>query len=727
MDDFKGQPRARLLFLLILVLRPIVVLMAAQQATGTLIVRVQSNAQPVEQAEVTAEERVVITNASGEASFNLPVGNVEVHIERFGFKPKTAAAAVRAGTLTRIEIDLESEVVLNQEITVTATRSDMRIEDEPLRVEVLDQEEVEEKTLMTPGDIAMMLNETSGLRVQVTSPSLGAANVRVQGLRGRYAQLLSDGLPLYGGQTGSIGLLQIPPLDLAQVEVIKGVASALYGPSALGGVINLVSRHPVTSEREVLLNATTRGGEDTAFWLAEPAKNNVGYTILGGGHFQERKDINKDGWADIPAYRRADLRPRLFWDNGEGRSLFATFGAMAEEREGGTIENATVPDGRHFPEQLGTQRFDAGMVARFIAGGHPVSVRASAMTQGHRHQFGDVTERDRADTWFGEATISGTANRHTWVLGSAMQADIYRSRTVPVQNYTYIVPALFAQDEYVASSTLSLSGSARLDVHNRYGTFLNPRLSALIRLPRKFTARLSTGTGVFAPTPFTEETEAVGLSRLLPLRSLKRERAASASGDLGWTGAHFQFNGTIFGSNIHDPIQLRRSASATGALEIVNVNGATRTMGSELMARLHGGDFGLVVTHTFVHSTEIDRDTLDRQLVPLTPKHTAGVVGTWEKEEWGRIGIEMFYTGHQRLEDNPYRAQSVAYTLFGILVERRLGSLRLFINGENLTNVRQTKYDPLLRPVPSFDGQWTVDQWAPLDGRVINGGLRFHF
>ena len=77
---------------------------------------------------------------------------------------------------------------------------------------------------MTPGDVSMMLTETNGLRVQVTSPSLGAANVRVQGLRGRYTQILSDGLPLYG-QAGSIGILQIPPMDLAQVEVIKGVAS----------------------------------------------------------------------------------------------------------------------------------------------------------------------------------------------------------------------------------------------------------------------------------------------------------------------------------------------------------------------------------------------------------------------------------------------------------------------------------------------------------------------
>ena len=97
---------------------------------------------------------------------------------------------------------------------------------------------------MTPGSVAMLLGETTGLRVQTTAPSLGAANVRIQGLRGRYAQLLADGLPLYGAGGDSFSLLQVPPLDLGQVEVIKGAASALYGPAALGGVINLVSRRP---------------------------------------------------------------------------------------------------------------------------------------------------------------------------------------------------------------------------------------------------------------------------------------------------------------------------------------------------------------------------------------------------------------------------------------------------------------------------------------------------
>jgi iron complex outermembrane receptor protein len=294
-------------------------------------------------------------------------------------------------------------------------------------------------------------------------------------------------------------------------------------------------------------------------------------------------------------------------------------------------------------------------------------------------------------------------------------------------NYTYVVPAFFAQDEFAIGSKVSVSGSGRLDIHNTYSTFFNPRLSALIRLPKNFTARISSGTGTFAPTPFTEETEAVGLSKLMPLRNIKRERAWSASADLGWTSSHLDANATIFGSIIHDPIMLRRSSASSDALEIVNVHEPTRTIGSELLARLHGGNFGLVLTHTLTHSTEIDRETLDRQLVPLTPKHTAGIVGTWEKEDWGRVGIEAFYTGRQRLDENPYRSVSVSYWLIGVLVERRIGPLRLFINAENLGNVRQTKYDPLLRPQRSFDGQWTVDQWAPLDGRVINGGLRLSF
>jgi len=410
----------------------------AQSVTGTLVLEVRSDSGPARLVEVQAGGRTTQTDERGNATLEVPAGVVDVELRRIGFVSKTVRASVTAGQTTQLRIELAEESVAEEEIVVTATRANTRIEDEPLRVEVVDQEEVDEKAVMTPGDIAMLLNETSGLRVQVTSPSLGAANVRIQGLRGRYTQLLADGLPLYG-QTGSIGILQIPPLDLGQVEVIKGVASALYGSSALGGVINLVSRRPAASQREVLQNVTSRKGSDTVFWLAEPKPKDGSwsYTLLGGAHFQQRSDIDTDGYADLPEYQRGVLRPRIFWENENGNSVFLTAGVMAEDRAGGSGD---------FPEELRTRRFDTGAIGRFVVGKQLFSVRGSVMSGSHRRQFGDVTERDTQETFFGEATWSGAADRHNWTVGSALQADRYRNLDVSGFDYTYTTPSLFAQD-----------------------------------------------------------------------------------------------------------------------------------------------------------------------------------------------------------------------------------------------------------------------------------------
>jgi iron complex outermembrane receptor protein len=99
----------------------------------------------------------------------------------------------------------------------------------------------------------------------------------------------------------------------------------------------------------------------------------------------------------------------------------------------------------------------------------------------------------------------------------------------------------------------------------------------------------------------------------------------------------------------------------------------------------------------------------------------------WEKEETGRVGIEVFYTGKQALDENPFRDESRPYWIVGVLFEKRVGIARLFLNLENVTNVRQTRYDSLVRPARNFDGRWTVDAWAPLEGRLINGGVRVSF
>ena len=617
-------------------------------------------------------------------------------------------------------------VTIEESVTVTATRTDRRIEDEPVRVEVVPSDEVQEKIMMTPGDVSMLLNETNGLRVQTTSPSLGAANIRIQGLRGRYTQILADGLPLYGGQAGSIGILQIPPMDLQQVEVIKGVASALYGVSAIGGVVNLVSRRPNANVREVLVNRTSHAGTDGILWLAQPINEHWGYTLLGGGHWQERSDLDDDGWTDLPMYRRVVIRPRLFWENTSGSSVLMSSGYTREQRRGGTLPAASAPDGTAFPENLATSRFDAGVIVRRLVGrGVLLAVRGSATDVTHDHVFGPRPEHDRHRTLFGEASLTGTAGAHTWVGGLAWQQDSYASDDVPRFNYRYSIPGVFGQDDVAVSPRVTVSASARVDAHNRYGTFVSPRLSVLVKPGGPWTARVSAGRGHFAPSPFTEETEATGLGPVQPLGDLRAERADSVAGDLTWTRQPFEVTGTVFFSNVRDALMTVETGQADAPIAIVNASGPTTTRGTEFIARLHRDDLDVILTHMFVWSTEPDGD--GRREVPLNPRHSAGLDILWEVKA-ARTGIELFYTGAQALEDNPYRRRGAPYLMFGALFDFALSArTRVFVNAENLTDVRQTGTERLTRPTPDVSGRWTVDAWAPIEGRTINAGVRLKF
>jgi iron complex outermembrane receptor protein len=617
-------------------------------------------------------------------------------------------------------------IEIKEEVFVTATRSGTRLQDQPLRVEVIDREEIEEKALMTPGSVAMLLAETSGLRVQTTGPSLGAANVRIQGLRGRYAQLIADGLPLYGAQGDSFSLLQVPPLDLDQVEVIKGAASALYGASALGGVINLVSRRPREPEREVLINRTSQRGTDITAWFAQPTSGNWAWTVLTGYHGQTHHDADDDGWIDVASFNRGLLRPRVFFDDKRGRTLFLTAGIMGEDRGGGTLPGVTAPDGRPFVEGMTTHHADAGIAARWLtAGGRVVAIRGSSMRQSRDRAFGDDRERGVRTTHFGEVSLQGARGRHTWVAGTAFQHESFDVRELPVFGYRFSTPSVFAQDEIAFTPQLAMSVSGRADLHSEYGVLATPRASLLVRPDPRWTVRVSAGTGAFAPTPLTEEADETGLSRIAPLGDLRAERAVSASLDVTRTFGPMELTGTLFTSRLRHALQRRTVDDVR--IELVNAASPVRTRGAELIARYRVEGLALMATYGWTRSTEPDPDTAVRRDVPLTPRHAASMNAIWEGEEWGRIGVEGYYTGRQPLEDNPYRAMGRAYWLVGVLGERRFGRARLFVNAENLFDVRQTKTDPLVLPSRLADGRWTVDVWAPLDGRVVNGGIRIGF
>jgi iron complex outermembrane receptor protein len=178
---------------------------------------------------------------------------------------------------------------------------------------------------------------------------------------------------------------------------------------------------------------------------------------------------------------------------------------------------------------------------------------------------------------------------------------------------------------------------------------------------------------------------------------------------------------TLFDSTVNHPINVERA----NLYQLVNLSETTHNIGAEFLGTVRKAAFSATLSYTYVHSRQFEFGR--RVDTPLTPRHSFGIVKMWEKEKVGRLGVESYYTGDQRLEDNPYRSESKPYVLFGFLAEHPIGPFKLFVNVENLTNVRQTRWDPLLRPDRAVDGRWTVDAWAPLDGRVLNGGVRLKF
>src|SRR5438093_849405 len=262
----------------------------------------------------------------------------------------------------------------------------------------------------------------------VAGAEIGAASVRIQGMRGRYTRFLSDGLPLFGEQV-SLGLMQIPPLDLGRVEVIKGVASSLYGAGAMSGVVNLVSRRPGTKpEHQLLLNRSSRGATDLGLWYSTPLTAQWGFTLLASANGQQRTDVDGDGWADLPKYARAVVRPRVFWDNHAGRTFFATAGGTWEDRTGGSMPDTVfAPAGGAYIEALDTRRSDIGAAFQTLSGnGVMWSVRGSWTSQRQDHAYGEVTERDNHDTGFAELTVRRAVRGHTLVGGVAIERDRFQ-------------------------------------------------------------------------------------------------------------------------------------------------------------------------------------------------------------------------------------------------------------------------------------------------------------
>lgn len=627
-----------------------------------------------------------------------------------------------------LEIALESEAEEMDEIIVTATRGTRTISNIPTRVEFIAGEELEEKANMKPGDIRMMLNESTGIQTQQTSATSGNSSIRIQGLDGRYTQILKDGFPLYSGASSGLGLLQTPPLDLKQVEIIKGSASTLYGGGAIAGLVNLVSKTP-TKERELrfIINGTSALGLDINGFYSQQF-NKIGLTVFASHDRNAPYDPADIQLTAIPKFERYNFNPKLFVNFNENTKLNFGVNTVFENRIGGNIDY--IKDESKYPdsyfEKNKTQRISTQFTLTHKFNEKEVlTIKNSFNNFSRVITIPDYIFDGLQNSTFSEISYSKNGKIAEWVTGANLYTDTFTedSKTAfPLRNYNQITYGAFIQNTVKAKEWLDIETGLRGDYVVDYGFSFLPRLSALFKINSKLTSRLGGGLGYKTPTIFTEESERIQYQNVLPINSEfnKLEKSYGLNFDVNYKtkiteDISLSLNQLFFYTNVNNPLIL--TSLPNEIYQFTNVDGHLDTKGTETNVKLGYKDFKLFLGYTYTDAS-IDNNGIKSEN-PLTAKHRLNNVLMYEVEDKWKAGLEAYYYSPQKLNDGTTGRE---YWIFGFMVEKLWENFSIYANFENFTDTRQTKFGsiytgPISNPV-------FKDIYAPLDGFVVNAGIK---
>lgn len=614
------------------------------------------------------------------------------------------------------------------EVVVTSTRSSRSINTIPTRIETISGEELEEKANMKPGDIRLVLNESTGIQSQITSATSGNASIRIQGLDGRYTQILKDGMPLYSGAASGLGLLQIAPLDLKQVEVIKGSTSTLYGGGAIAGLVNLISKTP-QKEKELsfLLNGTNAGGLDASTFYAK-RNDKIGTTIFASYNKNKAYDPSSIGLSAIPKFDRFTLNPKIFLYPNEKTDLNFGINLSYENRLGGDmsyIKDQSLTN--LYYEKNQTARLSSQFNLNHDLGDNKTINIKNSISYFNRDLNIPNYEFDGTQyASFTEFSYHQEKEKLEWIAGVNLWTDSFKEHT-PQQAFdrTYHTNTLgaFLQNTWTVQEWLNLESGLRADYVFDYGWALLPRVSALFKVNTKLSSRLGGGFGYKPPTIFTEESERYLFNGVLPIdRNLnKLEKSYGANWDINYKTAlvdnkvSLSINHLFFYSYIKNPLMLKQLNNSN--YQLVNIQGSINTKGTETNVKLGFDDFKLFLGYTFTDA-KIDEGNGNMPNF-LTSKHRINSVLFYEVHDKWKIGAEAYYFSKQNLSDGLI---GKSYWMTGFMAEKIWERFSLFINFENFTDSRQTKFDTIY--TGSINQPLFRDIYATLEGFVVNGGIK---
>jgi outer membrane receptor for ferrienterochelin and colicins len=669
-----------------------------------------------------------VSDSHGKIEFhNVPAGTFILLARYVGYKTKTENLEFPLTEGTR-EIFLEPDEEELEEILVSSTRSSRTIDDIPTRVEAISGEELEEKANMKPGEIRMVLNESTGIQTQQTSATSYNSSIRIQGLDGKYTQMIRDGFPLYSEFSSGLGLLQIAPLDLMQVEVIKGSSSTLYGGGAIAGLVNLISKIP-REERELsfVLNLTSALGLDASGFYSQKFRK-TGLTVFASYNHGTAFDPAKIGLTAIPDFNRYTLNPKIFFYPDPKTNISVSFNGIVEDRTGGDTEYIKgLRDSNHtYYEKNITNRYSAQInLERELNSKVTAKLKGSVSYYKRSIEIPGYVFSGKQVSTYSELNLDIESRGFEWIAGlnfltDRFRQDVYDS-AAPVNHEFYTLGA-FVQNTWNAAKKLTFETGLRGDYQNEYGFFLLPRVSALYKANQKLTLRFSTGLGYKTPTVFTEDAEKLQFRNVLPIdiSNTRVEKSLGGNIDLNYYTllpggkVNFSINQLIFYTKINNPLVL--TGSPNGYYRFEQPQGYIDTKGTETNIKLSYKHFKLFIGYTYADAKQHYAATTD---LFLLAKHRLNNVLIYEIENNLKAGLEAYYFSPQKLSDG---TTGRAYWLTGFMVEKIWKGLSVFINFENFLDSRQTKFESiytgtLINPV-------FRDIYAPVDGFVINGGIK---
>ena len=671
-----------------------------------------------------------VTNEEGKAQFaNLPDGKTVIEISFIGFEKKRLILNFPADHNKTIKVELEEGEEL-EEIVIATTRSSRTIEDVPTRIEAITGEELGEKAAMNSSNIGMLLRETTGVQMQQTSLSSGNISIKIQGLDGRYTQILKDGFPLYGGFAGGLSIMQIPPLDLRQVELIKGSSSTLYGGGAIAGLVNLLSIVPKEEpELSAMLSQTSAlGSTANVFYAQKYAK--TGMTIYGSAYKQLAYDPDDDGFSNIPDVKSFSITPKFYYDISKNSELNFGLSATFDDRTGGDMEVIkNRADNDHvFTEKNTSERYSTQLMFRNTKDERTISLKNSLSYFNRDLTIPAYQFKGNQLSGFSELLYAiHKKDKPDWQFGANHYYERFREEGILTdwdRSYTYNTFGAFIQNTTGLNSALTLESGFRTDYDLDYGAFFLPRAALLFKAGKKLTTRIGGGMGYKLPSVFTEDAERLYYRNILPLITggLNPETSVGGNFDLNYKTVFFDkltfsINQLFYVTQLKNALVLREGDPGN-AYYYENAGGDILSSGFETNIKLTCGNFKWYLNYALV-STELKYDNINIQK-PLIPKHNAGTALMYEKDEKWSIGYELYYIGWQF--DELYRKKT-DYWVTGFMVMRHFERISVFINFENFTNTIQSRYEPLV--LPPYNHPEFPEIWAPSDGFVFTGGVKF--